>query len=521
MVAQLLRLRLSQLLVGARQGARDRGQMLGLTAFVLASAVLLLLSLYAVPRGDIPSVGAWYVLIGGAVVLGALLGTVFLGLHAGLDPRAFSLIGIASWPLSLGLTVAGTATVPTLAVAILVFGMLGIWGGSAALVAVFAAVLSVLTVVLVARVGTSLSSLLRPDSPAIRSGLLTAAIVGVLAALGTVVLLRSFGRGVAPEEVLEAAALVGWTPLAAAWAAPVAAADDDLAGAWLRILIAVVTLAGLAWLHERLLNRINHTPIRRIGARVDSVGVFESLPASGFGVVAGRSLINWVRDERYRVALLAVPVLPLLALPILALAGVPWAVLVLLPAPLMCLMIGWLPHNDVAHDYSAFWVHVATSISGRADRAGRLVPPLLLGVLVAVFGSLVGGVLSGNLLHVFTSIGLSLAALGAGLGLSSIVSVLWPYATVHPGEDPFHQPQFRGRAAVLAQAGTMAAAVALTAPTQVFFFQSILTEVWFWPLVTLGVGALTACIAIWAGIELGGRHFEQRRTEVFSAVLRG
>ena len=54
--------------------------------------------------------------------------------------------------------------------------------------------------------------------------------------------------------------------------------------------------------------------------------------------------------------------------------------------PIVCLFLGWTVHNDVAYDNTAFWLHVASDVDGRADRLGRLAPPLAIGLPVAVIG---------------------------------------------------------------------------------------------------------------------------------------
>ena len=47
--------------------------------------------------------------------------------------------------------------------------------------------------------------------------------------------------------------------------------------------------------------------------------------------------------------------------------------------PIAGFLLGWSTHNDIAYDGTAFWGHVATGVSGRADRIGRLAPTAMVG----------------------------------------------------------------------------------------------------------------------------------------------
>src|SRR5690606_35713914 len=121
-------------------------------------------------------------------------------------------------------------------------------------------------------------------------------------------------------------------------------------------------------------------PARPAAAQTARLGWFALTPASAVGAVAARSLIYWFGDQRYRVNLLIVPVAGLCSAVPLLVAGVPRDLVALAPVLVMALVLGWLPHNDIAYDSTAFWVHVASGVSGLADRIGRLVPTLVVGI---------------------------------------------------------------------------------------------------------------------------------------------
>ncbi len=77
---------------------------------------------------------------------------------------------------------------------------------------------------------------------------------------------------------------------------------------------------------------------------------------------------------------IVVPIAAVVSTVPLLVAGVPFEIAVLLPVPIMALFFGWLPHNDLAYDSTALWMHIASGMRGAPDRIGRLVPVLLIGI---------------------------------------------------------------------------------------------------------------------------------------------
>ena len=67
-------------------------------------------------------------------------------------------------------------------------------------------------------------------------------------------------------------------------------------------------------------------------------------------------------------------------------------------------------------------------------------------------------------------IGVSGCVLLCGLGLSSVMSVRFPYPTVRPGDSPFAQPQSSATAATWMQSLTVLAILALVTPSVVLAF---------------------------------------------------
>ena len=89
----------------------------------------------------------------------------------------------------------------------------------------------------------------------------------------------------------------------------------------------------------------------------------------------------WARDPRYSGSLLVVPLLPVLLSSRRPTAG---EAVLLVVAPVAALLIGWSISADVAYDSTAFALHVASAVSGLADRAGRALAAAVIAVPVVL-----------------------------------------------------------------------------------------------------------------------------------------
>lgn len=262
------------------------------------------------------------------------------------------------------------------------------------------------------------------------------------------------------------------------------------------------------------------TPQRQARAKkYAGLGWFGRLPDSPAGTIAARSITYWIRDARYHTSLVAIPLAPIIFVIALAVAGVPANVLALIPLPAMCLFLSWSSHNDVAYDNTAIWLHVASNVSGAADRFGRIVPPLALGIPLVLIGSPITAAFYGDWSVLPSVIGVSACILFAGLGLSSIISARFPYPAVRPGDSPFNQPQASGTAAGLIQSLAFFAAIVLTVPTLVLAALGfIIGPELHWAALILGLA--TGIGALLLGIRWGGRIFERRGPELLAFTLR-
>lgn len=521
MVASILRLRLTGLLNAIRhpRSPFERGSIV-VAFLIVIVAVIGILALGSV-LGDV-AFGIRrlaLVTVGSGIVLGFWALPLLFAADDGLAPRAFASFGVRPRRLAVALAVGGLSTIPVALLVVLIIVQIGAWrdaGPGVLAVAVLSGVLVLAMSVLGARVASAVAS-------EFLSGIAARSLTG-LSALSTLAvgaptflaLALADWSAFGVTELRRWVTVLSWTPWGAAWSVPgdVAAGDSGLA--WVRLAIAVVTVAVL-WVVWELL-------VRRIVARTVSpdvvhgqrgIGVFGALPASQAGAVAARSLVYWMRDPRYAVPPLILPAIPLVLVPAFLLAGVPAIVTVWLPVPLMCLVLGWLVHNDVSNDGTAFWLHVVTGVSGRADRWGRVAVPLAVGIPLAIGGSIASAAVYGDLSVAVPLASLSLCALLSGLGVASAASARSPYPSVAPGDHAFAQPQELGDGHSGIQGWILLLATLACLPTVALIVWALVADpgMMVWASVSgvaIGLGVL------FIGIELGARVVTRAAPELLS-----
>ena len=121
----------------------------------------------------------------------------------------------------------------------------------------------------------------------------------------------------------------------------------------------------------------------------------------------------------------------------LLIAGVPLEIVALVPVPFVALFLGWLPHNDLAYDSTAVWMHIASGVRGvvrphRPARAGAAHRP------AAARGRDsdrdLAATAAGRSCRRWSGVCVSLFL--CGLGLSSIASVVGAVRRLAAGREP-------------------------------------------------------------------------------------
>ncbi len=523
MVAQFLRLKLTLLANTLQRPPRQLVGILFALLCALALVVILAAGLISLRGGTAEISHAVTVVLGTTIVLGFLLAPLAFGVDDPMDPRRFSLFGITTARLAVGLLIAGLASVPTASVAVLALAQVATWSRSPGLVllSMVSGVVIVATCAMCARVSTTIATLFLHSR---RSREATGAVlVLVPAAIAPLigVLATADWESVGLPVMRRIGAIAEWTPLGAAWSVPGAAAMGDGGTAASQFAIAVAFLGVLClvwrWLVElAVATQGTETRAKRFGG----LGWFAHLPANSTGAVAARSLSYWSRDARYRVALVVVPVVPIVMVLALVVGGAPWLVIAWIPVPVMCLFLAWITHNDLAHDGSAYWTHVSSNTSGAADRWGRLAPPLMIGIPLALVGSVVTVMLSGAWQTLPALVGLSMSVLLGGLGVSSVISVAFPYPAVHPGDSPFAQPQAQGNSGERVQAFAFVSTVLLAVPSTLLIVRATQSAdpQWYWAALAAGLGL--GLLVLVAGVLIGARLMSRRAPELLDFTLR-
>lgn len=523
MVEQFLRLKLTLVANTFRRSPVQLFGMILSALWGLGAAGVLTAGLFAL-RLSTPDVARVIIVVCGAlIVLGFLVLPLAFGVDDTIDPRRFALFGIPTDKLAVSLAIAAGLSVPTLVVTMLAVAQVVTWsrGPLPFLVAIISAILIVPTCVLAARVSTAVASTFLASRRARdASGITFVAILAIAApvvALLATVDWQSQGLPI----MRRIAAVADWTPFGSAWSAPGDVALGFGLQAALKLLISAAFLVVL-WVVWRALVKLMLTRSDREASarKYSSLGWFGRLPATPAGAIAARSLSYWGRDARYRVSLAVIPVVPIVMVAALLVGGVPAEFIVWVPVPVMCLFLGWAVHNDVAHDSSAFWMHVSSNTRGVDDRWGRVVPALFLGIPLVVIGSLVTVLISGDSSTLPGLIGLSACVLLVGLGISSVISAAFPYPAVHPGDTPFAQPQAVGAAGSIIQSLSFLTTIVIAAPVVWLMVLSVLNPGVGWQLVALGAGILIGVVALVGGILWGGHLVSRRGPELLAFTLR-
>jgi ABC-2 type transport system permease protein len=456
-----------------------------------------------------------------------LLPLLVFGVDETLDPARFSLLPVQAWELMPGLLAAGLAGIPGLATVLVAVGGVVMWtrGAAPILAALLGAVVGVLTCVLSARVLTSaFSRVLRSRRFRDFATALLAVAMGSLG-LGINIAVGSMsGRATDASELRRqlhhVARVVGDTPFGWAWSVPGLVAERHWATAGLHLVLALVLVATLAWAWERLLARNLTSPadLGGAGTRVGAAaGLVDRLyPDTPAGAVASRCLRCWRRDPRYLSSIAATVLVPALFIGAQVVGPSGSRSLAAFAPLLIAFLVATSLSQDTAYDGSALWLHLSTGVSGRADRAGRVMALFTWAVPVQVIAVPVILAVTHRWSLWPIIVGTTVAAMFAGTGVASVVSARWLSPAPAAGGNPFSSSGGSGAGAVVALAVNGALTAAILVPVVGLSIGSIWVGWLRWPAPA--VGLLTGVVALVAGVTLGGRLLGRRWPEVLSTV---
>lgn len=464
----------------------------------------------------------------GALTIGwTLLPLLIFGIDETLDPARFALLPLRARELMPGLLAAGLAGIPGVALVLVAAAGVVTWTRdvAATVAAVLAAVIGILTCVLLARVLTSaFSRVLRSRRFRDFAAALLAVVTGSLG-LGINIAVGSMsGRAADSAELRRqlhtVANIAGETPFGWAWSVPGLVAGRQWGSAGRHVVLAVVLVAALGWAWERLLAR-NLTSPAELGGSGTRVGVAASLvdrlyPDTPAGAVASRCLRYWRRDPRYLSSIAAAVVVPILFIGS-QLVGSSGSPSVAAFAPLLiALLVAASLSQDTSYDGSALWLHLSTGVSGRADRAGRVMALFTWAVPVQVIAVpvILGATHRSPLWPIVVAT--TVATMCAGTGVASVVSARLVSPAPAAGGNPFAGSGGSGMGAMLALAVNGAVSAVILVPVAALSIGSIWVGWLRW--LALAVGVVTGVAALVGGVQFGGRLLERRWPEVLASV---
>ncbi|HEY5231717.1 MAG TPA: hypothetical protein VIJ11_12605, partial [Galbitalea sp.] len=497
------------------------GLVLGL-ASGLGMAILVVIGLVGLRLATVSVAANGAEAFGAILLLGFVVVPLVFGVDDVFDPRKFSLFGIPTSRLATSLAISGLLGIPAVAMTLIALAQIVTWTRNplSVVLAIIGAPVIVATSLLCSRVSISvaaalLSSRRSRDSAGLLGFVALAAFVVVF-----VFIYRTNWLLSGPAVFTTIARVASWTPFGAVWAAPADAAAGNFGLALVRELIALAFLA-LLWLAWRTLVKVMLVtqPQSADAHSYHGLGLFSVAPALPTSVIAERSFTYWIRDARYHASLLVIPVIPFILMIPLLIIGIPSQVLALMPVPIMALFLGWSVHNDTAYDNTAIWLHVASGTTGRADRIGRIIPPLIVGIPLLVVAAILSAAVFGAEWILPALLGVGLGILFTGLGLSSVGSAQFPYPAVRPGDSPFAAPQAVGTASSLIQSLSFLVTIILAAPTLIFAALTLFVPGW-WAWATLLSGLFLGGLLLWLGVNWGGRIFDRRSPEILGASVR-
>ncbi|WP_411373621.1 transporter [Arthrobacter sp. MPF02] len=519
MVAHLLRLKLTLLRNGLR---RSPWQLVGLAIaglYALGLVGTLIVALVLLRTAD-PALAQTAVVLGGsAAVLGwAVVPVVASATDMTLDPARFTTFAIPMNQMLAGLALGGLIGVPGLATTLVALSTVVTWsrGVLPVLGALAGAVLGVLTCVVAAKVVTTATASLASSRRF--KDISAVAFMVPLVLLGPII--AGVGQGISDSTAFlpDFARALSWTPLGAPWAL----AGDLHAGepgpAGLKLLMSCATIAVLAWLWKLLLQRALVTPpyagsSKRKGSRLGLLGLLPVVPA---GAVMARSLTYWFRDPRYSGSLVVIPLLPVVLVFQGAQTGDYFSLAFL--APVSAFIIAWSISADVSYDNTAFALHLATGVSGVADRLGRALACLAFALPVVVVFAVGYSAFTEDWTGLPGQLGLSLGILFTGLGLASVVSARYTVAVPLPGDSPFKKPPGNVGQTLAVQFGGMLVLLVLVLPEAALVIAQLVTGDSLFGWINLAAGPVLGLVLFVAGVRLGGKWLDARGPELLAQV---
>ena len=519
MVATLVRLRLLILRNSLRRSTAQLVLVILGALYGLGLLVALVVGLIALSFAPVGLTRTIVVLGGSAAVLGwIVLPLVLSGIDQTLEPARLAVYPIPLNTLIVGLTICGVLGVPGLVTTIAALATGGSWlrHPGIALAAVVCGAIGALTCVVASRAVTALSA---GFSSRRRFREVSGLIVFIpLILAGPIVVGITNGLGDVSDVLPATAEAFSWTPVGAVWAVPSQLALGDGLGAVLRFAIALVFLVALVAVWRLALAHalVNPAQAGSGGRRRVGLGMLGRVPDAAAGAVAARSLIYWFRDPRYLRQLVIVPLLPVLLAFYSGFTETPALILAVGPGVGFLLALATLA--DVSYDGMAFTLHVATGLTGRADRTGRAAAVLAFALPITVVFTVGSVWYAGAWAMLPALLGLGLGVLLTGVGVTAVTSARLVFPVPAPGDSPFRSKPGANLANSLSAFAVWGVLALLALPEIVLLVVSIVTGSVVAGAVCLVIGVVLGAVLLVVGIRMGGRILDAREPELLAQL---
>ncbi|MGO1182559.1 MAG: hypothetical protein ACTHZ5_07605 [Micrococcaceae bacterium] len=521
MVAHLISLRFRLMIAGWKRSTFVLVMTLLGVLYALGVLFALFAGMVALGWSETELRGTVVVLLGAAIVLAWLIVPLFAsGMDQSMEPRNFATFGLPTPTLIAGLGVGALVTTTGALTLLASLTTVLVWRDSALvmLISVLGALLATVFCICLGHGVTGILSAIT-GRRRVRETLSLIAFIPLMLA-GVI-----FGTAVESipdlvDQLPGVAAALLWTPLGsftgAAWSASNGALGTAVAQLGLS-LVWVLAAVGLWMVAVR--RSIDRAPNAGSSSRsTRGTGLLGRFPATPAGAIAARSIIYWIKDPRYSASLITVPLMVVVLLFLGGQSGSP--VVALMLGPLVGLLLGFSIQADLSYDGAALSMHVTTGVSGADDRRGRVAALLLWAFPATLSATLIGAAVTGSWSLLPGAVGLGIALLFGGAGLSALISARFVYPVPAPGASPFATPQGSMMRTAVVQMVSLLATLAVTLPAVVLTVVALVNGELMWNLLALAVGLLNGLVVLWIGVRMGAGWYDRTSDKTYQQVLR-
>ncbi|GAA2794904.1 hypothetical protein GCM10010452_23990 [Crossiella cryophila] len=454
-------------------------------------------------------------LIGTVITALWLLGPLLHGTDDTLQPARFALLPLTRRQLTTGFLIAALVSVPALATLVATSGTIvaaGAHGSFPALVAVLGLLLGLAVCLIGSRVLSAAFARLLGNRRARDLATAVVFLLGVGAWLAWTTLSGRLFTGTWAGW-LPGAQVLAWTPLAAPYSAWQAAANGEVLAALAKLGVGLGTVLLLAWCWGRLLTSTMTAARASDPSRLRAVpGELIPrwlIPSGPGGAVLARLLRMWLRDNRFRFALISSLVLPFALA--FAWRSAPVELITAIAGSAAALSLV----STFGYDGPAYATHLLAAVPARVDLRARLAANAMVGVPLVAVTAVALGLFRADNTAILPALGAGVAAYGCAAGLCALLAATTPFVPAPP-DKPFASPPGGQVKPALVAYGGLLGGLALGAPVLAV---ALLVPAGAWLALPLGLG--WAAVAAESGVLLGARRVDRCGPEILLAVTPG